>query len=125
MKGRRSNATPMDRSGSCNALADRRMRFESGPSGAAGRGPRWGCGGSESAPVLGSVSILTGPIGAAVKPMVKGAQTWVAAMNAKGGLRCHKITYLVADDGGDPSRHQALVHQQVEQGHVQAFLQMS
>ena len=69
--------------------------------------------------------MLSGAIGAVIKPMVKGAQTWVAATNAKGGLRCQKINYLIADDGGDPSRHQALVRQQVEQGKVQAFLQMS
>jgi branched-chain amino acid transport system substrate-binding protein len=75
--------------------------------------------------MLGSVSLLSGPFAVAIKPMIKGAQIWVAATNAKGGLRCQKINYVVADDGGDPSRHQALVRQQVEQGKVQAFLQMS
>ena len=75
--------------------------------------------------MLGSVSLLSGPFAVAIKPMVKGAQTWVAATNAKGGLRCQKINYVIADDGGDPSRHQALVRQQVEQAKVQAFLQMS
>jgi branched-chain amino acid transport system substrate-binding protein len=95
------------------------------PAGTAPAATAPACTGKEPPLILGSVSLLSGPIGAIVKPMVKGAQTWVAATNAKGGLRCQKINYLVADDGGDPSRHQTLVRQQVEQHKVQAFLQLS
>lgn len=94
------------------------------PAPAPGNGPAPACTGKEPPITLGSVSILSGPVGAVVKPMVKGAQVWVTHMNAKGGLRCRKINYLIADDGGDPSRHQALVRQQVEQNRVQAFLLM-
>jgi branched-chain amino acid transport system substrate-binding protein len=48
----------------------------------------------------------------------------VQAVNAQGGLNCHPIKYVIADDGGDPSKNQALVAQLVEQDHVIAFVQM-
>jgi branched-chain amino acid transport system substrate-binding protein len=40
-------------------------------------------------------------------------------------LNCHPIKYIVEDDGGDPSRHQAQVQQLVEQQHVLAFVYMN
>jgi branched-chain amino acid transport system substrate-binding protein len=52
-------------------------------------------------------------------------QAWVARTNANGGLNCHPVKYIVADDGGDPSRNQALVRQLVEQDGVIAFVQMN
>jgi ABC-type branched-subunit amino acid transport system substrate-binding protein len=43
-------------------------------------------------------------------------------MNSRGGLNCHQIKYLVADDGGDPNRHRAAVQQMVEKDGVIAFV---
>jgi branched-chain amino acid transport system substrate-binding protein len=39
-----------------------------------------------------------------------------------GGLRCHPIKFITADDGGDPSRNEAATQQLVEQNHVVAFV---
>jgi branched-chain amino acid transport system substrate-binding protein len=51
-------------------------------------------------------------------------QAWVAHINARGGVNCHPVKYIVADDGGDPARNQALTQQLVEQNQVLAFVQM-
>jgi branched-chain amino acid transport system substrate-binding protein len=73
---------------------------------------------------IGTVGIQSGIIGAYVLGGVKGAQTWVSSINAAGGLNCHPLRYVVQDDGGDPSRNQALVQQLVENDHVLAFVYM-
>jgi branched-chain amino acid transport system substrate-binding protein len=72
--------------------------------------------------IIGSVGNQSGIVGAAVFPGVKAVQAWIAAQNDKGGIDCHPIKYIVADDGGDPSRHLALVKQLVEQEKVIAFV---
>jgi branched-chain amino acid transport system substrate-binding protein len=51
-------------------------------------------------------------------------QAWLASINAKGGVNCHRVKYIIVDDGGDPSRNQSLTQQLVEQDHVMAFVQM-
>ena len=51
-------------------------------------------------------------------------QAWAAAQNERGGIDCHPIKYVVADDGGDPSRHLTLVKQLVEQEKVIGFVYM-
>jgi branched-chain amino acid transport system substrate-binding protein len=57
--------------------------------------------------------------------MVQAVQAWASAINKQGGLNCQPVRYIVADDGGDPSRHQALVQQLVEQDHIIAFVMMA
>jgi branched-chain amino acid transport system substrate-binding protein len=52
----------------------------------------------------------------------KTVAAWVASVNAQGGLDCHTLKYIIADDGGDPSRNQALTQKLVEQDHVVAFV---
>jgi branched-chain amino acid transport system substrate-binding protein len=71
---------------------------------------------------IASVGQQSGLIGALTVSGTKGVQAWVAMANARGGVNCHPVKYLVADDGGDPSRHQALVQEMVEQRGVQAFV---
>ncbi len=83
------------------------------------------CTGPKSPIVLGSVGTQSGVIGGIIAPATVAVQAWVASVNAKGGIHCHPVKYLVADDGGDPSRHQALVRQMVEQNKVVAFLHMN
>jgi branched-chain amino acid transport system substrate-binding protein len=46
----------------------------------------------------------------------------VATVNAKGGVNGHPVELIVADDGADPARHQALVQQLVEEKRVVAFV---
>ena len=75
--------------------------------------------------VIGSVGTQTGVVGGAISPGPTGVKAWAAAVNAQGGIRCHPIKYVVADDGGDPARHQALVRQLVEQTKVVVFVQMN
>jgi len=75
--------------------------------------------------ILGTVGQLSGVVGAVFLPGVKAAQAWVSSVNARGGIACHPVQYIVADDGGDPSRQQALVRQMVEQKGVIGFLHMT
>jgi hypothetical protein len=53
---------------------------------------------------------------------VRAVAAWAAAVNATGGLNCHPVKYIIEDDGGDPSRNQALTQQLVEQDHVIALV---
>jgi branched-chain amino acid transport system substrate-binding protein len=71
---------------------------------------------------IASVGQQSGLIGALTVAGTKGVQAWVAMVNARGGVNCHPVKYLVADDGGDPSRHQSLVQEMVERRGVQAFV---
>lgn len=72
------------------------------------------CTGREEPIVIGTVGQLSGPIGSIAGLGPKAVQVWAQAWNAKGGINCHKIRYLTYDDGGDPSRQQALVQQLIE-----------
>ena len=83
------------------------------------------CTGKEPPISIGTVSNLSGLVGSILRPLVRGTQAWVATTNATGGLRCHRINYIVADDGGDPSRHQAFVHRQVEEDRIAAFVELA
>jgi branched-chain amino acid transport system substrate-binding protein len=75
--------------------------------------------------VIGSVGEYSGILGAVLKPGMHAVQAWAASVNAQGGLKCHPVKYITADDGGDPSTHQALVRRLVEEQGVIAFVQMS
>ena len=92
-----------------------------------GDGPAAGqsCSGRKSTITIGTVGEQSGVIGNLVANGAKAVQAWVASVNARGGLDCHPVKYLIADDGGDPSRHQALVRQMVEQQGVVAFVHMN
>jgi branched-chain amino acid transport system substrate-binding protein len=48
---------------------------------------------------------------------------WVAYINAHGGVACHPLKYIVADDGASPSENEALTEQLVDEDHVVAFVQ--
>jgi branched-chain amino acid transport system substrate-binding protein len=63
--------------------------------------------------------------GANVGGIPKGVNAWVASINASGGLNCHPLRYLIADDGADPSRNQELIQQMITQNHVLAFVGMN
>ncbi len=89
---------------------------------AATQAPDGDCAGKLSPIVLGSVSTMSGLVGETVGGGPKAVQAWVAAINVRGGLHCHPVKYLIADDGADPNRHQSLIQQMVERDKVHAFL---
>jgi branched-chain amino acid transport system substrate-binding protein len=89
--------------------------------GAAGSAPA-ACTAQKSTVVLGSVGEQSGLAGASLADGPRVVAAWVASVNAAGGLYCHPLKYVIADDGGDPSQNQALAQQLVEQDHVIAFV---
>jgi ABC-type branched-subunit amino acid transport system substrate-binding protein len=84
----------------------------------AGKAATPGCSAVKPEVVIGTVGTQSGPVGVATNPGVKAVQAWVADRNTRGGIDCHPVRYVVADDGGDPARHLALVKQLVETQHV-------
>jgi len=72
--------------------------------------------------VIGSVGTYSGIVGASVHGGVRAVQAWAARVNAGGGLRCHPVRYIEADDGGDTARNQALTRRLVEQEKAIAFV---
>lgn len=98
-----------------------------GPAVGAGQAPaQAGCTANSKAPVIiGTVGHQSGPIGLSTNPGVKAVQAWAAGKNSQGGIDCHPVKYIVADDGGDPARHLSLVKQLVEQERVIGFVYMN
>jgi branched-chain amino acid transport system substrate-binding protein len=81
-----------------------------------------GCNGSEAPIVIGTVGTTSGVLGDVYGSGFKTLKAWVAGINAAGGINCHPVKHLLADDGADPARHQALVRQFVEQEKVIALV---
>lgn len=77
---------------------------------------------NKSPVVIATVATISGPVGDLVKGAVEGIQVWVQDVNSRGGLNGHPVRYSVVDDGGDPSRYQALVRQMAEEQGAIAFL---
>jgi branched-chain amino acid transport system substrate-binding protein len=76
-----------------------------------------------SAPVvLGTVGNYSGPPGVSSLPILEGAQIWVKAVNARGGLKGRPVKLIVYDDGSDPAKHRAQMQDAVERQQVLAFL---
>jgi branched-chain amino acid transport system substrate-binding protein len=86
----------------------------SGGTASGGAGATASCRSSLSPVVIGSVGEISGVVGQDTVEGTVGVQTWVASINARGGLHCHPVKYITLDDGGDPSRNQALTAQLVE-----------
>lgn len=72
--------------------------------------------------IIGSVGTQGGIVGASVADGTKALRAWAAQVNARGGLNGRPVNLIVADDGSDPARHQALVQQLVEERGVIAFV---
>jgi branched-chain amino acid transport system substrate-binding protein len=84
--------------------------------------PATGTPDTKSAIVLASVSTLSGPIGAQIKPWVQGIQAWVRLANSRGGVNGHAVRLLTFDDGADPAKHRAQVQEAVERHGAIAFI---
>ncbi|MGH9041352.1 MAG: ABC transporter substrate-binding protein [Acidimicrobiia bacterium] len=72
--------------------------------------------------VLGSIGVEAGILGAVTGPTPPAIRAWASQLNARGGLAGHRVRVVLADDGNDPARAQALVRQLVEQDKVIAFI---
>src|SRR5581483_6142284 len=112
------------------AAGDARQGTPAGPTGGSNAAPTGqaapaGCSAVKPELVIGTVGTQSGPIGVATNPGVKAVQAWAANRNTRGGVDCHPVRYIVADDGGDPARHLALVKQLVETQHVIGFVFMN
>ena len=70
--------------------------------------------GPKSPVIVGNVGTYSGPVGSSVADLPQGVQVWARWINDRGGLNGHPVKFVVADDGGDPARHRALVQQMVE-----------
>lgn len=75
----------------------------------AGVAPAASCKASLSPIVVGQVGNFSGVLGAVNTGARGGLAAWAKATNAKGGIACHPVSVIAADDGGDPSRAQAAV----------------
>jgi branched-chain amino acid transport system substrate-binding protein len=71
--------------------------------------------------LLGSFGAASGILGAVTGTIPAAIRAWSASVNARGGIAGHPVRVILADDGGDPARTQAIVRQMVEQSHVVAF----
>jgi ABC-type branched-subunit amino acid transport system substrate-binding protein len=93
------------------------------PAAGAGQSAVGAAGAANRDPItIASVSTLSGIVGEAYVNGLKALRAWVSDVNSRGGASGHQIKLLVADDGGTPSKNQALMQQMVEQNHVQAFV---
>lgn len=72
--------------------------------------------------VIATVGTYSGPGGVVFLPVRRGAELWVKAANARGGVNDHQIQLLVFDDGADPAKHRAQVQEAVERRGAIAFL---
>lgn len=80
------------------------------------------CSRPEPTITIGAVGEQTGPAGRFLADAPRAVSAWVAWVNARGGLHCHPLRYIVADDGGDPARNQALTRKMVEEDRAVAFV---
>ena len=62
-----------------------------------------------------------GVLGAISGPAPVASKAWAQYTNAKGGLAGHPVKMIIADDGGDSSKAQAIAQQCVEQEHAVAI----
>lgn len=71
---------------------------------------------------IGNIGTYSGLVGAFIAGIPKALQAWAASINARGGLNGHPVKVVVGDDGGDPSRDNALTQKMIQQDKVIAFL---
>jgi branched-chain amino acid transport system substrate-binding protein len=71
---------------------------------------------------LGNITAENGVLGDAFAPAVRGLRAWVAATNARGGIRGRKVVLKTCDDREDRNRDLACAQQLVEQDKVFALV---
>jgi ABC-type branched-subunit amino acid transport system substrate-binding protein len=90
--------------------------------GAGGTGGGRGCTGPRPPITVGTVGSFSGVHAQATLNGLRGLQAWVKYINDHGGVSCHLIKHITADDGGDPARNQTLHRQLFETEGAIAFL---
>lgn len=71
---------------------------------------------------LGNITAENGVLGDAFAPAVRGLRAWVAATNARGGVRGRRIILKTCDDREDRARNLACAQQLVERDKVFALV---
>jgi branched-chain amino acid transport system substrate-binding protein len=123
--GREPSGQPAPAQGRAPEGAATRPVDATGASRAAGQAKAVASGGprAEGKPVvIGSVGTLSGPVGAAMQGGPRAVRVWAKALNTGGGLGGRPVEVVVADDGGDPFRYQAILRDLVEHKGVVAFV---
>jgi branched-chain amino acid transport system substrate-binding protein len=77
---------------------------------------------TETTITIGNITAENGVLGDAFAPAVRGLRAWVAATNAKGGIRGRKIDLKTCDDREDRARNLACAQQLVERDKVFALV---
>jgi branched-chain amino acid transport system substrate-binding protein len=77
---------------------------------------------TETTITIGNITAENGVLGDAFAPAVRGLRAWVAATNAKGGIRGRKIVLKTCDDREDRNRDLSCAQQLVERDKVFALL---
>jgi ABC-type branched-subunit amino acid transport system substrate-binding protein len=78
------------------------------------------CGGAsaEDAYTIGVTAAMTGPAAATQAPVIEMMRIYVDGLNAKGGINGHRISFLVEDDQGEPSKAAANATKLIRQNNV-------
>jgi branched-chain amino acid transport system substrate-binding protein len=84
------------------------------PTGAGSGGGGANCAANQSQVVLGNIGSYSGLAGAALPGSQPAIQAWSQWVNAHGGLHCHPVKLVSADDGADPARALSLAKDMVE-----------
>jgi branched-chain amino acid transport system substrate-binding protein len=71
---------------------------------------------------IGQVGTFSGVAGPITGPARNALAIWAKDVNARGGLACHPVTVYSDDDGGDPARAAAEVHELVADHRVVALV---
>jgi branched-chain amino acid transport system substrate-binding protein len=71
---------------------------------------------------IGQVGTFSGFAGPITGPARNALAIWVKDVDARGGLACHPVTVYSDDDGADPARAAAEVHELVAEHHVIALV---
>jgi branched-chain amino acid transport system substrate-binding protein len=77
---------------------------------------------TESTVNVGQLGSDTGIIGALLSGSRTGAEMWATYVNQNGGLNCHKVNLITADDGGDPATAVSEIQAMIQQDHVVAII---
>ena len=80
---------------------------------------------AQDAYVLGLSGALTGPNASVYAPVVEGIKLYVDTLNARGGINGHKVSLLIQDNSGEPSKAAADVKRFLTQDNVAMVINTS
>ena len=77
---------------------------------------------AQDAVKIGAIFAVTGPASNLGAPEKKTAQMMVDSLNARGGIKGHKVVLLIKDSGGDPQKAISFAKQLIEEEKVFAII---